>query len=78
MLSEFVPDTQRLTSLFDEDFFAKHQPIMQIVDKMNKRLGADKIKLASMDIQKTWKMNQKSLSPRHSTDLQQIIRVKAE
>ncbi|MBS1573415.1 MAG: Y-family DNA polymerase [Bacteroidetes bacterium] len=78
MLSEFVPDTQRLTSLFDEDFFAKHQPIMQIMDKMNKRLGADKIKLASMDIQKTWKMNQKNLSPRHSTDLQQIIIVKAE
>ena len=76
-LSEFVPENQRMTSLFEEDFHQKHFPIMQMMDKMNQRLGADKIKLASMDVQKTWKMNQKKLSPRYTTDLQQIIKVKA-
>ena len=72
MVTEFVPETERMTSLFDEDLHAKHCPIMQVIDVMNKRLGADKIKLASMDVQRTWKMNQKNLSPRYTTDLHQM------
>ena len=78
MVTEFVPETERMTSLFDEDLHAKHRPIMQVIDVMNKRLGADKIKLGSMDVQRTWKMNQKNLSPRYTTDLHQIINVKAK
>ena len=78
MVTEFVPETERMTSLFDEDLHAKHRPIMQIIDVMNKRLGEDKIKLGSMDVQRTWKMNQKNLSPRYTTDLHQIIKVKAK
>ena len=66
MVTEFVPETERMTSLFDEDLHAKHRPIMQLIDVMNKRLGADKIKLGSMDVQRTWKMNQKNLSPRYN------------
>ncbi len=77
MVTEFVPDTERMTSLFDEDNFEKHKPIMQVIDFMNNRLGSDKIKLASMDVQRTWKMNQKNLSPRYTTDINQIIKVKA-
>ncbi|MCQ4035058.1 Y-family DNA polymerase [Kaistella montana] len=78
MVTEFVPDTERMTSLFDTDNFEKHQPLLKVMDRMNCRLGADKIKLASMDIQRTWKMNQKNLSPRYSTELNQIIKVKAK
>lgn len=77
MVSEFVPDNERMTSLFDEDLHEKHKPIMLVIDRMNKRLGCDKIKLASMDIQRTWKMNQKNLSPKRSTDFNQILTVKA-
>lgn len=77
MVTEFVPDTERMTSLFDEDLYEKHKPIMKVIDEMNKRLGSDKIKLGSMDIQHTWKMNQKNLSPRYTTDLNQIMKVKA-
>ena len=78
MVTEFVPETERMTSLFDEDLHDRHRPIMQVIDVMNKRLGADKIKLGSMDVQRTWKMNQKNLSPRYTTDLHQIIKVKAK
>lgn len=77
MLTEFVPDTERMTSLFDTDYHEKHKPLMTVIDRMNKRLGADKIKLGSMDIQRTWKMNQKNLSPRHTTDINQLLKVKA-
>ncbi|MCP2039238.1 DUF4113 domain-containing protein [Chryseobacterium sp. HSC-36S06] len=32
-------------------------------DVMNRRLGADKIKMAAMADKRTWKMNQKNLLP---------------
>lgn len=51
---------------------------MNTIDNINKRLGQDKIKLGSMDIQTTWKMNQKNLSPRYTTDLNQILNVKTK
>lgn len=78
IVTEFVPETARMTSLFEKDRFAEHAPIMQVMDRMNRRLGADKIKLASMDVQRTWKMNQKNLSPRYTTDLNQLLTVKAQ
>ncbi|REC42581.1 Y-family DNA polymerase [Chryseobacterium sp. 5_R23647] len=78
LVTEFVPEDQRTLSLFDEDLQSKHKPIMQVMDLMNQRLGADKIKLASMDIQRTWKMNQKNLSPRYTTDIKQIIKINAK
>ena len=28
-----------------------------------------------MDVQRTWKMNQKNLSPRYTTDLNQILKI---
>jgi len=78
MVTEFVPETERMTSLFDTDNFDKHKSVLQVMDYMNRRLGADKIKLGSMDIQRTWKMNQKNLSPRYTTDLNQLLKVKAQ
>lgn len=77
LLTEFVPDNERLTSLFDEDLHDKHKSIMKVIDTMNKRLGADKLKLASMEIQTTWKMDQKNLSACRSTDINQLLKVKA-
>lgn len=76
MVSEITPDTERITSLFDEDNFEKHQSIMNVIDKMNSKYGGDKLKLGSMDIQKTWKMNQKNLSPSYTTKISDLISVK--
>jgi DNA polymerase V len=44
---------------------------------MNKKLGADKIKLSINGYSTNLKMNQKNLSPRYTTDIKQIIKVKA-
>ena len=77
LVTEFVPDTERMTSMFDEDLHERHKPLMTVIDRMNKRLGADKIKLGSMDLQRTWKMRQKNRSPLYTSDIKQVIRVKA-
>jgi DNA polymerase V len=69
----FVPDNERMTSLFDEDNHEKHAPLMKTIDSLNNRLGKQKVKLASMDIQKTWKMDQKHLSPIYTKFPESIV-----
>ncbi|MGD1319522.1 Y-family DNA polymerase [Chryseobacterium sp. 2R14A] len=59
----FVPDNERMTSLFDEDLQEKHDPLMKAMDFINEKYGQQKVKIASRDIQKVWKMDQKHLSP---------------
>ena len=36
---------------------------MQAIDKMHRRFGPYRIKLANQDLNKTWKMRQEHLSP---------------
>lgn len=73
----FVPENERMTSLFEEDLQERHTPLMMAMDSLNKKLGTQKVKLASMDIQKTWKMDQKHISPKYSTSFQESIILKA-
>jgi DNA polymerase V len=51
----------------------KHIPLMQAVDHINARFGQQKIRLASQDLQRIWKMKQARLSPRYTTDINDII-----
>ncbi|MDF2931198.1 MAG: Y-family polymerase [Chryseobacterium sp.] len=73
----FVPDSERMTSMFDEDLHDRHAPLMESIDFLNKKLGTQKVKLASMDVQKTWKMDQKHLSPKYTTSFAESIVLKA-
>jgi DNA polymerase V len=54
----------------------KHKPLMKAIDKLNKKYKADKIKLANQDLNRTWKMRQERLSPRYTTNINEIITVK--
>ncbi|WP_082171048.1 DUF4113 domain-containing protein [Chryseobacterium sp. Hurlbut01] len=45
---------------------------------LKKKLRIQKVKLASMDIQKTWKMDQKHMSPKYSTDFNQSMILNAK
>jgi DNA polymerase V len=53
----------------------KHAPLMNAIDKINESFGQQKIKLASQDIKRVWKMKQEKLSPRYTTKLEDIITV---
>lgn len=70
------PETDYQMNIF-ENSDPKHRPLMQVMDKLNKSIGQDKLKLASQDLDRTWKMRQERLSPRYTTRLDEIIRVKA-
>ena len=70
-----VPTNNHQLQMFDvED--PKHKPLMSTIDKLNKKYADDKIKLGSQDLERTWKMRQERLSPRYTTNINEIIVVK--
>ena len=54
----------------------KHKYLMKTIDFIQKKEGQSKIKLASQDLKKRWKMKQEKLSPSYTCKLDQVIRVK--
>ncbi|WP_317614920.1 Y-family DNA polymerase [Apibacter adventoris] len=76
IVSGIIPETERQTSLFEEDTFLKHRPIMQAMDILNRKYFNDKVKLGCQDLKTTWKMKQSFLSKRFSTHIKDIICVK--
>ena len=54
----------------------KHKYLMKIIDFVQRKEGQSKIKLASQDLRKRWKMKQEKLSPNYTCKINDIIRVK--
>ena len=54
----------------------KHKYLMKTIDFIQKKEGQSKIKLASQDLRKRWKMKQEKLSPNYTCKVDEIIRVK--
>ena len=53
----------------------KHKCLMKTIDFIQKKEGQSKIKLASQDLRKRWKMKQEKLSPNYTCKLNEIIKV---
>ena len=53
----------------------KHKYLMKTIDFIQKKEGQSKIKLASQDLRKRWKMKQEKLSPSYTCKVNDIIRV---
>ncbi len=54
----------------------KHIDLMKTIDFIQKKEGQSKIKLASQDLTKRWKMKQEKLSPNYTCKVNEIITVK--
>ena len=54
----------------------KHKYLMKTIDFIQKKQGQSKVKLASQDLRKRWKMKQEKLSPNYTCKLNEIISVK--
>lgn len=75
IVQDFSPQAYQQATLFGSGN-AKHTPLMKAIDRINTAYGQQKIKLASQDLKKVWKMKQEKLSPRYTTRLSDIITVK--
>jgi DNA polymerase V len=74
IVMDFTPEVNYQASLFDEKN-PKHDKLMAAMDKINKNIGRQKLKLASQDLDRTWKMRQEKLSKRYTTRLDEIITI---
>lgn len=72
IVQDFVPESQIQTNLFNGRN-EKHTPLMKAIDKMNSQFGQQKIRLASQDLKRIWKMKQEKLSPKYTTDIKDIL-----
>ncbi len=72
IVMEFTPEDQQQVKIF-ENSNEKHVPLMQAVDKLNGAFGQQKVRLASQDAGRIWKMKQERLSPDYTTKLSDIL-----
>ena len=75
MIMGLIPTEKRQLSIFQNNN-NKHLTLMQSVDRIHKRFGPHRVKLANQDLNRTWKMKQEHLSQRFTTELNEIITIK--
>lgn len=70
-----TPNDQTQLSLFNTSN-PKHQPLMSVVDKLNKSYGNNKIKFGNQSLGRQWKMKQEKLTKSFTTRIDEIITIK--
>ena len=75
MVMGLVPAKERQLNLFTPNI-TRHDALMQTIDKIHRRFGPHRMKLANQDLKKTWKMRQEHLSKRFTTEISEIITVR--
>ena len=48
---------------------------MSVMDRLNRKLGQKKVKLASQDLRRTWKMKQEKLSKAYLSNWNELLEV---
>ncbi|MCL4150701.1 UNVERIFIED_CONTAM: hypothetical protein GTU68_000170 [Idotea baltica] len=75
IVSGLVPIDNHQLHLFEHEN-PKHKYLMHAIDDVNMKYGDYKIKLGNQDLKRTWKMKQERLSPKYTTNINDIIKVK--
>ena len=83
MVSGLTPENQRQTSLFAnekaDESLTKGDTLMGVMDTLNEKYGRDTIKIgtaAKSKQTKSWEMNQSYLSPKYTTNWEDLLRAK--
>jgi len=76
MLSELVPAAGVQTDLFSQTQISnKSDDLMIAMDKINKKMGKESIKLASEGFKRPWKMRQENKSPSYTSNWNELVKV---
>lgn len=76
IVQDLTPTNQRQVLLF-ENSDPRHAALMHSIDRINKHFGQQKVRLASQDLKRIWKMRQDHLSRRYTTNFAEILTIKA-
>jgi len=77
IVTELIDENKKQLQLFDEEN-PKHLVLMQVMDKLNTKIGKTKVKLATQNLNLTWNMNQNHLSPRYTTNFNDILEIRCQ
>jgi len=77
-LDNLIPATQIQTSLFDSKPLAKSNTLMETVDMLNDRLGSGALRYATQGTMHPWKAKSEMVSPRYTTNWDELVEVSAK
>ena len=77
IVMELTPNSETQLSLFNISN-PKHQPLMSVIDKLNKSYGNNKVKFATQSSGRQWKMKQEKLSPCYSTRINDVVNISVD
>jgi DNA polymerase V len=69
-----TPNSETQLSLFNASN-PKHQPLMSVMDNLNKSFGKNKVKFGNQSLDRQWKMKQEKLSKCYTTRVNEVIEV---
>lgn len=75
IVTGLVPSDNFQLDIFEHEN-PKHKSLMAAIDGLNEKYRNHKIKIGNQDLKRTWKMRQERLSPKFTTDINEIIFVK--
>jgi DNA polymerase V len=76
IVSDLVPERSIQSSMLEENDRTRDKTIMQTMDKVNKLLGKETVRMASQGFEKRWRLKAAHLSPRYTTRFDQILTIK--
>lgn len=76
IVSDLIPENTRQFNLFTDEN-PKHMSLMKTLDRVNAKMGERVIRLASQE-KKTWDMKQNMLSPRYTTNINEILQINVD
>ena len=71
MLTELIPGDQVQMSLFEDGNDQRH--LQSVVDSLNRKLGQNTVRYASMGMDQTWTMRQQRKSPCYTTQWDELL-----
>ena len=73
ILSALQPDTHQTPDLFEGELDPRLLKLLPTVERLNQKLGRDKVRFAAQGFNHQWKMKQRWLSPCYTTRWKDII-----
>ena len=73
ILSELIPEVQRPRTLFDDAAAqARSSTLMRTIDRINAKMGSQRVRLLGEGWDKNWRMRRERVSPRYTTHLAEV------
>jgi DNA polymerase V len=76
VLSGLVQEDTVQQSLFEKGDTEENKKIMSVLDLFNNRYGKDTLRSAAQGYKREWKLRQEKLSPKYTTDWNDLLKIK--